>query len=441
MAWPALAAAQLPVGSEFQVNTFTTDGQFLSDVAPDGADGFVVTWASLGSSGDDGLSYSVQGRLYDGEGSPAGAEFQVNTYTIGSQYAPVVESDDAGGFMIVWQSVGSSESDIDGRSIQARLFASDGSPQGDQFQVNTYTAGHQYNPAIGPDGDGGFVVAWQSEGSSGSDTSYLSVQAQRFGPDGTPAGGQFQVNSFTPEDQYLAAVSGDGDSGFVISWTSFGSAGGDVSLGSIQAQRYESDGSPAGGQFQVNSYTTGVQVVPTATSDGAGGFVVAWMSQGSNGDTSGFSVQAQHYASDGTPLAGEFQVNTYTSSDQAFPNASLDAGGGFVVTWSSYGSSGNDSSLQSIQGQRYDSDGSPFGTEFQINTYTTNDQYLSRVSPYGDQGFVVTWSSLGSNGTDTSDLSVQAQPFVAELFADGFESGDTSAWDSTVPLVEQSDGR
>ena len=51
----------------------------------------------------------------------------------------------------------------------------------------------------------------------------------------------------------------------------------------------------------------------------------------------------------------------------------------------------------------------------------------------GSGGFVVVWDSNGSSGTDTSYLSVQGQRYAPPIFADGFESGDTSAWSNTVP--------
>lgn len=47
--------------------------------------------------------------------------------------------------------------------------------------------------------------------------------------------------------------------------------------------------------------------------------------------------------------------------------------------------------------------------------------------------FVVTWTSLGSNGDDSSGHSIQGQRYVLPLFADGFESGDLSAWSHSVP--------
>jgi hypothetical protein len=81
---------------------------------------------------------------------------------------------------------------------------------------------------------------------------------------------------------------------------------------------------------------------------------MAWRSGGPSGtDTSFFSIQGQRYASDGSTQGTEFQVNTYTTSTQESPSLATAAGGGFVVAWESNGSSGTDHSGYSIQGQRY----------------------------------------------------------------------------------------
>jgi hypothetical protein len=75
----------------------------------------------------------------------------------------------------------------------------------------------------------------------------------------------------------------------------------------------------------------------------------------------------------------------------------------------------------------------PDGPQFQVNTYTPNRQDFPKLamSPGGE--FVVTWRSEGSPGPDQSGDSVQAARFQAVLFADGFESGDTSGWSQTTP--------
>jgi hypothetical protein len=159
----------------------------------------------------------------------------------------------------------------------------------------------------------------------------------------------------------------------------------------------------------VNTYTTNYQGVPAVAADGAGNFVVVWQSPSAGSDTSDLSIQGQRYDSSGTPQGVEFQVNTYTTSSQRLPAVAMGAAGSFVVLWQSLGSAGSDTSDHSIQGQRYDGSGAPQGKEFQVNTYTTSYQSLPAAAMQGGGSFVVVWRSDGSAGSDASNLSVQGQ--------------------------------
>src|SRR5687768_6779899 len=89
-------AASLPVraqvvklGAEFQVNTFTTGTQDEADVGPDGGSGFVVVWISYDTTGPEDQE-EVQAQRYGSSGAALGSEFQVNAYTTGSQSESVV---------------------------------------------------------------------------------------------------------------------------------------------------------------------------------------------------------------------------------------------------------------------------------------------------------------------------------------------------------------
>ena len=53
------------------------------------------------------------------------------------------------------------------------------------------------------------------------------------------------------------------------------------------------------------------------------------------------------------PVGAQFQINTYTTNTQYGGSAAAEANGDFVVVWSSRRSPGNDSTSDSIQGQRY----------------------------------------------------------------------------------------
>jgi hypothetical protein len=375
----------------------------------------VVVWSGDESTGTDTGSLSIQAQRYASDGSTRGAQFQVNSYTTNDQVAPCVAADGNGDFVVVWESNGSSGTDTHARSVQAQRFASDGSPRGEQFQVNTYTTESQIHASVAADANGDFVVVWDSNGSSGTDNSYRAIQGQRYDSAGSKQGSEFQINTYTPNYQRYPSVAADTNGNFFAVWQSYGSSGTDQDGYSIQGQRFNSDGSTLGTEFQVNTYTTGFQRNSSVAAEADGGFVVVWESYGSSGtDTSGFSVRGQRYASGGSTLGAEFQVNSYTTSDQQYPSVAADAGGNFVVVWHSLGSSGTDTSSESIHGQRYTSGGSTLGAEFQVNTNTTNGQVTPSVAAdtYGD--FVVVWQSSASP-TDPNIRNIQGQRYSVAI--------------------------
>jgi len=427
-----IAPAQelVPVGGQFQVNSYTTSYQWAPSVAANAQGDFVVVWESYGSSGTD-LGYSIQAQRHDAEGMAVGSQFQVNSYTTSYQWTPSVASIAQGDFVVVWESLGSYGTDPD-YSIQGQRHGADGMALGSQFQVNSYTTSYQWTPSVAADTQGNFVVVWASYRSSGTDLGY-SIQAQRHGADGMALGGQFQVNSYTTDFQYAPAVSADAQGNFVVVWESYGSSGTDTGY-SIQAQRHKADGTQLGGQFQVNTYTTSHQQTPSVAADAQGNFVVVWVSDGSSGtDTSYTSIQAQIYNSSGAPVGSQFQVNSYATSYQLRPAAAADAQGNFVVVWASDGSSGTDSGY-SIQAQVLNASGGRVGSQFQVNSYTMSSQDAPSVAADTQGNFVVTWQSDRSSGTDTDGTSIQAQRYsTGVIFADGFESGDTTTWSSEAP--------
>ena len=264
----ATVRAQAPqrLGDEFQVNTYTTNYQTVPAVSRDGDGGFVVAWVSLDQDQSQG---GVFARRFDAAGIPLAAEFQVNSYTPGLQGAPDVAVDADGSFAVVWAS---SEQDGYLFGVFGRRFDAQGTPLAVEFQINTRTDGSQYKPAIDSGADGDFVVVWYNDALH--DGSGTGIFAQRFDAAGAPRGIEFQVNTFTPDDQYSPDVALDDDGDFVVVWRSQGQDGSD---GGIFAQRFDSAGA-AGIESQVNTFTEGAQVAPKVAIDGDGDFVVTWHS-------------------------------------------------------------------------------------------------------------------------------------------------------------------
>ena len=91
----------------------------------------------------------------------------------------------------------------------------------------------------------------------------------------------------------------------------------------------------------------------------------------------------------------EFQVNTWSPNSQIYPSVASLPSGGFVVVWSGAGQ--GDSS--GVYGQRFDSNGDKVGSEFQVNTWTTEGQGVARVASLPGGGFVVVWESGGQDGS------------------------------------------
>jgi hypothetical protein len=103
-------------------------------VASDAAGNFVVVWESNGSAGTDTDSTSIQGQRYDAGGAPVGSQFQVNSYTTLYQRTPNVAADAVGNFVVVWASFFGDGSDTQFASVQAQRYDASGAPVGGQFR-------------------------------------------------------------------------------------------------------------------------------------------------------------------------------------------------------------------------------------------------------------------------------------------------------------------
>lgn len=406
-----VAPAQVaPVGTEFQLNTYTSRSQTAPSVAAARTGAFVAVWESLGSDGSDDDGFSVRGRRFSAGGTPVGSEFQVNSYTTDFQTSPSVAMGPTGEFVVVWSSLGSSGTDDHDSSIQGRRFAADGTPVGTEFQVNTYTLRNQLAPSVAIGPVGAFVVAWHGEGSTGADDSGYSIQGQRFGADGTPAGSEFQVNAYTTDDQRFASLAVGPAGELVVVWASYGSGGNDDSSASIQGRRFGADGTSVGSEFQVNSYTTGLQELPSVAMGPVGEFVVVWSSSGSSGtDGRRESIQGRRFGVAGAPAGTEFQVNTYTTRVQRAASVAMDAAGDFAVAWQSFGSAGTDDNGYSIQARAFRAHGTAVGDDFQVNTLTLDRQSAASVAAGAPGELVVVWQTYASSGTDSSYSAVRGQ--------------------------------
>ncbi len=331
-----------------------------------------------------------------------GAEFRVNTYTDDNQSFPEIAMAPDGAAVVVWESIGQ---DGDLHAVAARRYGPDGSPQGTDFVVNSETMDVQSQPSVAMAANGSFVVLWRSKFQDGSE---FGVYAQRFDDSGNPVGGEFRVNQETDRDQAIAFGDFDGGGHLMVAWESDGQDG---SSGGIFGRVYDPAG-VAGNEFQVNttsqSWQHDVEIAGLPS-----GFIATWESR--NVDAQDRAVVFRRYAADGIPLGGEQQVNLTEADNQHNPAIAAAVDGTFVIVWESFGHDGSEAAAMA---RIYTPDGTPTTGEIQLNQTTLGDQENLSVAADGRGGFVAVWDGDAASGGSFDEV------WGRRLLVDGTLDGD-----------------
>ncbi len=257
-----------------------------------------------------------------------------------------VAMDAQGDFVSVWVQNPSRN----GSEIYAQDYLAPDTAQGSTFLVSP-TAGSNRLPSVAMDAEGGFVVAWENQPTSGSEEIY----AQRYSAAGTPEGGDVVVSPIAGNNDY-PSVAMDAAGDFVVAWENAPSSGSEE----IDAQRYSAAGVAEGSDFVVSS-TAGNNLSPAVAMDAGGDSVVAW----ENAPTSGSDeIYAQRYSAAGAAEGNAFLASSNISvASQELPSVAMDVEGDFVVAWNNYGpgQEGAPPYKYEIDAQRYAADGAPMG--------------------------------------------------------------------------------
>jgi hypothetical protein len=171
------AANGSALGDDFQVNTFTTGQQTLPDVGVQPGGGFVVVW-------EDAAQFekrSIVARLFDANGTAVDDEIIVQSDATYTRERPRVAVGGDGSFVVAWESA---PQDGSSRGTFAQRFSAAGAPLGGEFQVNSFTAGSQYSAAISDSGQNNVVLVWQSPQDGSAD----GIYGQRFVTSSAPVG-------------------------------------------------------------------------------------------------------------------------------------------------------------------------------------------------------------------------------------------------------------
>jgi tRNA(Arg) A34 adenosine deaminase TadA/methionine-rich copper-binding protein CopC len=245
--------------------------------------------------------------------------------------------------------------------------------------------------------DGGYVVTWSADTSADArDDSGFGVFGQRYDADGKPVGGSFQVNTTEANNQLSPDVVGLNDGGYVVVWETENAS---RTSWEIFSQRYDANGNRVGTETIVNGSTTGDQSAPTITNLNNGGYAITW--QGDNGDGN-LDIYIKVYNENGVHVGTESIANTITHDSQEIPQITTLENGNFVVVWQSFNPTTN---TYSVAAQQFTASGAKVGTQINIvkQDMETNDSPY--VEAFADGGFIISW-------LDANDRTFNAQTFT-----------------------------
>lgn len=346
------------------------------------------------------------------------AEAGVNTTTALNQSAPAVAELTDGSYVVSW--TGSTANGLAG--IYAQRFDAQGLALGAQVTVNTPATGTAKDSDVAPLANGGYVVSWNVDQSSGFK---FSTHAQRLTSAGAKVGGDTSISANATYQQNVSQA-GLWNGGYVVVWESNNAQPPTANGYGIHAVLADSAGVVSAQDIRVNLTLLLDQLDPSLatypTVNGASsGFVVAFETP----DSSGYGIKARTFNGSATGAAAELQVNTTQAGEQRDPATAVLANGDIVIAWSS---TGQDGSGDGIFLQRLTAGGTKIGPETLVNTTTTSDQGRAQIAALTDGGYVVVWNSVGQDGSGSGvylqRYSAAGGPLGAETLVNDFTAGD-----------------
>jgi len=362
------------MSDEFMINTYTPMAQNYSSSASNGSN-YLVTWDS---DSQDGASMGIFGQFLDKQGNAIDSEFIINTYTDYNESQPSVYSNGSN-YLVTWHT---QVYDGYGYGVYGQVIDSNGSPVGSEILINTTTSGHQNNPSVASDGNN-YMVTW-------GDSNDKRVKGKIINSNGTPSGGEFNLGTIHTDyhTSHQAVFNG---TNYLVTYSDQETGVGDTIYGRL----FNTNGTPAGSDFQISEDGPGAKYGRSMAYDGTKTMLVYNLQIGDGDD---YGVYGRFIANDGTLLGEEFLINQVTAGQQLSPEVAFD-GEQFLVIW--HDESGSDGDDRGIAGRFIDNDGTFLTDEFVVNNYTTSFQSYPSLTVNGDQ-FLATWSRYEQFGAGQS---------------------------------------
>ena len=251
----------------------------------------------------------------------------------------------------------------------------------------------QESSAIAMNKYGLAVICWEDSRNGDSD-----IYAQIISSMGFKFKGNFKVNDdIGTTSQVAPDVAIDNRGCFIIVWEDYRHGYSDVD---IYAQRFEANGEPIGPNFKVNDDEVDTeQRFPAIAMAGNGNFVVCWKD-----GRYPHGIYYQRFDYSGTPLhENDLIVNDVVISCHN-PAIDMNESGTFVICWRDERNSPDE-----IYAQRFDSTGSPLGSNFEVSDIPDQSRnvYRPTVAVHENGDFMICWHYIW-------DLGIHANLYDAD---------------------------
>ncbi|MFC1643430.1 hypothetical protein ACFL5O_12245, partial [Myxococcota bacterium] len=383
-------AGGLGLGSEIHINSRVPHDQEQVQVAVGPGGQSVAVW--LSDSQAAAGSSELFGQLLDATGMKVGGEFQISHIAASSSHDrshfDVAMASD-GSFVVAWSEYAGTD------AVYAQRYSASGAPLGSRITVNNDTdAWTEYEVSVARQAGGAFAVLfdWEAGFTVGS-------RLQAYSADGTPLTDQPEWVSDQSRTYRLdlAALTGGG---YVSCWRYH-----DMDT-EIFCRLAGSDGVALGSEIHINSTTAGVQDHPRVAALSHGGFVVAWMSEGTHGDFIGARV----FDSSGSAASGELVASGPTSEYPEEPAVAASESH-FLVVWNGWENGGYS---DEIWGRVFGTDGTSASEVLQVNTSTVGGQTAVQAFSASSGRALVAWQDSAREGetfttADSPGLGIYGQ--------------------------------
>jgi Ca2+-binding RTX toxin-like protein len=246
-------------------------------------------------------------------------EFVVNSTAQGDQERPQFRQMQDGSGRVI--AVYSSQDDGDGSGGVARLrvFNAAGNPTGEDFAINSTTAGNTERVRFQFLDDGGFLVVYLTDTGGSPDGRGTVVRARILDSDLQPMGGDYAVVTAPGGEIRSSGLIKNPDGSFLISYTLTGPAGTDASGDSVWVQRLDAKGVIQGGPVQVNDVTGGPQRFADIRALADGRYAAVFESH-DGADGSGSNIRLRFFDAALRPLGDSLIINVSKNGDQGGPS-------------------------------------------------------------------------------------------------------------------------